>query len=244
MLQVRNLCVSYGVIQAVQDVSLDIAPGEVVCLVGANGAGKSSVMNGICGIVKPASGQVTLQGQAIHGWPAHRILRRGLAYVPEGRMIFAGLTVRENLLLGGLSAGHNQLLSNQLGLNADQLSTILPLFPILQERLHEPASTLSGGQAQLLAIARGLMSNPTLLLLDEPSLGLAPLAARQIFDLIQTLGTQGLAVLLVEQNVRQALQIAHRGYVLEQGRITLQGTADELVQNEHLVRAYLGVDQR
>ncbi|MDJ0947779.1 MAG: ABC transporter ATP-binding protein [Alphaproteobacteria bacterium] len=233
MLEVRGLQVRYGKVRAVQDVTLDVAAGEIVALIGANGAGKSSTMHAICGIERPAAGQIRFQGQDITRLPAYRILRQGIAQVPEGRLIFGGLTIEENLRLGAHGAAQRS--------GGVDMAAVLELFPALAERLDERASVLSGGQAQMLALARGLMANPKLLLLDEPSLGLAPVAVQEVFRLIQSLRDRGVTILLVEQNVRQALSVADRGYVLEGGRIILEGRADTLVRDEHLVSAYMGL---
>ena len=233
MLEIRDLHVTYGKVRAVQGISIDVGEGEIVALIGANGAGKSSTMHAISGIVRPAKGTIRLEGEDIAGWPSHRIVRRGIAQVPEGRLIFAGLTIEENLRIGGLAAD----VTSEEG----RIGQVLDLFPVLKGRLHETASALSGGQLQMLALARGLMAAPKLLLLDEPSLGLSPRAAMEVFDLIPTLRARGITILLVEQNVRQALEIVDRGYVLESGGITLEGTADNLRTDEDLISAYLGV---
>jgi branched-chain amino acid transport system ATP-binding protein len=234
MLEVNHLKVRYGKILAVQDASLRIAQGEIVALIGANGAGKSSILKAICGIEPVASGQVHYLGEEISGLPSHKISQRGIVHVPEGRLIFKGLTVRENLLLGG----HN---IRSRGSLEDKITSLLGIFPILQNRLNDPGSNLSGGQAQMLALARGLMACPKLLLLDEPSLGLAPLAVQEVFKLIKSLKEQGFTILLVEQNVRQTLLIADRGYVLENGRIVLEGKAKQLLNHKLLVHSYLGI---
>jgi branched-chain amino acid transport system ATP-binding protein len=231
MLEVRDLSVSYGKIRAVHGISLDVAEGEVVALIGANGAGKSSTMHAICGIEKPSAGTIRFQGDDITGRPAHEVIRRGIVQVPEGRLIFAGMTIEENLHLGALNAA---------GSGSEQ-ETVLDLFPRLRERLDERGSALSGGEAQMLALARGLMARPKLLMLDEPSLGLAPVAVREVFALIARLREFGVTILLVEQNVRQALTVADRAYVLEGGRIILDGDARDLVVDEHLMRAYMGL---
>ncbi len=235
MLEVRDLEVNYGKIRAVRGISLDVGSGEIVALIGANGAGKSSTMNAVCGIVKTAGGEVRLRGQRITGLPAHRILRRGIAQVPEGRLIFAGLTIAENLLAGAhTTAGHGGV--------KGRMEEVLDLFPVLRPRLGDRASDLSGGQLQMLALARGMMAVPELLLLDEPSLGLAPVAVREVFALIRDLRDRGVTILLVEQNVRQALGIADRGYVLESGEIILEGNAGELLEHDLLVSSYLGIE--
>ena len=237
MLEVRDLDVNYGRIRALQGVSLDVAEGEIVALIGANGAGKSSTMNAISGVVRAAAGEIRLDGQDLVGFPAHRIVRRGVVQVPEGRLIFAGLTIEENVRLAA-AAAHDRRGEGK------GLERVLDLFPMLRHRLKDRGSGLSGGQAQMLALARGLVAAPRLLLLDEPSLGLAPVAAIEVFDLISKLRGGGVTVLLVEQNVRRALAIADRGYVLESGRITLEGEAKELLGHERLVRSYLGIHKR
>ncbi len=233
MLEVRGLHVRYGRLRAVQGVTLDIAEGEIVALIGANGAGKSSTMHAICGIERPAAGRIRYLGEDIARLPAHRIVRRGIVQVPEGRLIFGGLTVAQNLLLGA----HNA--PDRAGVEA-AMERVLALFPVLRDRLNAPGAALSGGQAQILALARGLMAAPRLLLLDEPSLGLAPAAAREVFALIARLRETGVTILLVEQNVRQALKVADRGYVLEAGLVGLAGSASELALHPLLVNAYLG----
>ena len=236
MLEIRDLHLSYGKVRAVQGVSLEVAEGEIVALIGANGAGKSSTMHAVCGIERPSSGHIHFLGQAITRMPPHRIMRRGIVQVPEGRLIFGGLTVAQNLRLGA----HN--VAGRAKTEAD-IERVLESFPMLRERLDEPGAALSGGQAQMLALARGLMARPKLLILDEPSLGLAPIAALDVFALIPRLRDAGVTILLVEQNVRQALAIADRGYVLESGRIILDGKAAELAEHELLVSAYLGLQR-
>ncbi len=233
MLEVRNLHVTYGKVRAVRGICLDVAEGQIVTLIGANGAGKSSVMHAICGVIKPQAGQITFNGRDISGLPSHRIVPQGIAQVPEGRMIFEDLTIRENLLVGGYVRSR--------GTDDERIDEVLELFPVLRPRLVEPAANLSGGQQQMLAIARGLMSNPAFLMLDEPSLGLSPKAAEEVFDLIGKLRASGVTILLVEQNVRQALAIASRGYVLESGQVILQGGSTELLSDERLINAYLGI---
>ena len=234
MLEVRDLHVSYGKVRAVQGVSLDVEEGEIVALIGANGAGKSSTMHAVCGIERAAQGQVRFLGQSITRLPPHRIMRRGIVQVPEGRLIFGGLTIAQNLRLGAYNV------AGRAKAEAD-IDHVLEFFPMLRDRLDERGAALSGGQAQMLALARGLMARPKLLMLDEPSLGLAPIAAQEVFALIPRLRDAGVTILLVEQNVRQALAIADRGYVLESGRIILDGGAAELAQHELLVSAYLGL---
>ncbi len=236
MLEVRNLHVSYGKVRAVQGVSLRVDQGEIVALIGANGAGKSSTMHAICGVTRPALGTIAFQGKDITGRPAHRVVPLGIAQVPEGRLIFDDLTIEENLVLGGITRPG--------GSERQRMASVLELFPVLAPRTGELASNLSGGQQQLLAIARGLMSEPAFLMLDEPSLGLAPLAAQEVFDLFVTLRRNGVTILLVEQNVRQALAIADRGYVIESGRIILEGESARLLDDEGLARAYLGIERQ
>jgi branched-chain amino acid transport system ATP-binding protein len=234
MLEVDHLGVRYGKILAVQDISLQVAQGEIVALIGTNGAGKSSIMKAICGIEPVAAGQIHYLGEEITGLPSHKIIQRGIVQVPEGRLIFKGLTVRENLLLGGHSTRNRAALG-------EEISRLLEIFPMLQNRLNDPSSSLSGGQSQMLALARGLMARPKLLLLDEPTLGLAPLAVQEVLKLIKSLQEQGFTILLVEQNVRQALLIADRGYILEGGRIILEDKARQLLNHDLLVHSYLGI---
>ena len=236
MLEVRNLHVAYGKVRAVQGISFRVDDGEIVALIGANGAGKSSTMHAICGVRRPAHGMIAFRGRDIAGLPSHRVVPLGIAQVPEGRLIFDDLTIEENLVLGGITRPR----ANE----RKRMDSVLELFPVLAPRVDEPASNLSGGQQQLLAIARGLMSDPTLLMLDEPSLGLAPLAAQEVFELFATLRRNGLTILLVEQNVRQALAIADRGYVIESGRIIMEGESARLLEDEELARAYLGVERK
>ena len=234
MLEVRDLHVSYGKVRAVQGVSLEVNEGEIVALIGANGAGKSSTMHAVCGIERPAAGEIRFLGQHIARLPPHRIMRRGIVQVPEGRLIFGGLTIAQNLRLGAYNV--------RGGARAEAyINHVLEFCPMLRDRLDERGSALSGGQAQMLALARGLMARPKLLMLDEPSLGLAPIAAQEGFGLIARLRDSGVTILLVEQNVRQALAIADRGYVLEGGRIILDGAAAALAEHELLVSAYLGL---
>ncbi len=237
MLEIRDLRVNYGRIRALQGVSLDVAEGEIVALIGANGAGKSSTMNAISGVARAASGEIRLDGESLVGLPSHRVIGRGVVQVPEGRLIFAGLTIEENLRLAA-AAAHDRRRETA------EIERVLDLFPMLKERLKDRGSGLSGGQAQMLALARGLVAAPRLLLLDEPSLGLAPLAAREVFDLIPRLRDGGITILLVEQNVRRALAVADRGYVLEGGRIVLDGEASELLGHELLVGSYLGMRKK
>ena len=232
MLIVRNLSVAHGNVTAVDGVSFEVNQGEIVALIGANGAGKSSTLMAISGVVRARSGEIMFQGQDIAHASSHAIVARGLVQVPEGRMIFAGLTVGENLSVGGYTY--------RGGDSEQRLGDVLSLFPVLKDRLSEPASNLSGGQLQMLALARGWMANPKLLVLDEPSLGLAPLAVRDVLALVAAMKRRGVTILLVEQNVRQALQIADRAYVLEAGRIALEGPSQQLLEDDRLISTYLG----
>ncbi|MBR0650484.1 ABC transporter ATP-binding protein [Roseomonas terrae] len=232
MLRVDAVSTGYGAVQALRDVSIEVAQGEIVTLVGANGAGKSTLLMTICGDPRARTGQVVFEGRDITRLPTHEIMRLGLAQVPEGRRVFPRMSVLENLLMGAQVAGHDP---------APLLHQVFALFPRLQERQTQRGGTLSGGEQQMLAIGRALMSKPRLLLLDEPSLGLAPLIVRQIFAAIRELNEkEGLTVLLVEQNANQALRLAHRGYVLVNGRITLRGAGRELLAMPEVRDAYLG----
>ena len=232
LLSLDGVSAGYGPVQALEDVSLHVAQGEIVTLVGANGAGKSTLLMTICGDPRARTGRILFDGQDITDLPTHLIMRRGLAQSPEGRRIFPRMTVNENLLMGAEVAGHDP---------GPGLAQARALFPILLARAGQRAGTLSGGEQQMLAIARALMARPRLLLLDEPSLGLAPLIVRQIFGAIRRLNEEeGLTVLLVEQNAFQALRLAHRGYVLVNGRITLQGSGAELMARPEVQDAYLG----
>ena len=232
MLAVEGVSAAYGAVQALRDVSIEVAKGEIVTLVGANGAGKSTLLMTICGDPRARAGRVMLEGRDITALPTHEIMRLGIAQVPEGRRVFPRMTVMENLLMGAQVAGHDP---------APLLAQVFSLFPRLQERQAQRGGTLSGGEQQMLAIGRAMMAKPRLLLLDEPSLGLAPLIVRQIFSAIRDLNEkEGLTVLLVEQNANQALRLAHRGYVLVNGRITLRGTGRELLDMPEVRDAYLG----
>ena len=233
ILAVSNLTVNYGEVRAVDSISIKVKAGELVSITGANGAGKSSMLNAISGIRAIASGKIVFAGEDITGLPAHQIVRKGIVQVPEGRQLFATLTVRENLLAGRY-ANSGFLLDNVIP------ESLIQRFPVLGERLDSLGSSLSGGQAQMLALARGLMNHPELLLLDEPTLGLAPIAVKEAFDLIAELRDQGLAILVVEQNVRQALVISDYAYVLESAKIVLEGKGCELLNNSRLVESYLG----
>ncbi|VTS23391.1 branched-chain amino acid ABC transporter ATPase [Streptococcus dysgalactiae subsp. equisimilis] len=233
MLSVKQLSVNYGAIEAVKDVSFEVHEGEVVTLIGANGAGKTSILRTISGLVKPKSGSISFLGQDLLKQPARKIVAAGLSQVPEGRHVFAGLTVMENLEMGAF-------LSRDREQNQKNLRLIFDRFPRLEERKHQDAATLSGGEQQMLAMGRALMSQPKLLLLDEPSMGLAPLFIKEIFDIIQAIQRQGTTVLLIEQNANKALAIANRAYVLETGQLVLSGTGQELLTSEAVKKAYLG----
>ena len=233
MLKIDNLHVYYGAIHAIKGVSLEVNQGEIVTQIGANGAGKSTTLRTISGLLKPKEGTIAFEGNSIGGVPAHEIVKQGISQVPEGRRIFAEMTVMENLELGAFTR------SDKDGIKAD-LKTVFERFPRLEERKEQQAGTLSGGEQQMLAMGRALMSRPRLLLLDEPSMGLAPLLIREIFSIIVDINKTGTTVLLVEQNANMALSIAHRAYVLETGRITLSGDAKELAASEEVRKAYLG----
>ncbi|EGL47465.1 branched-chain amino acid ABC transporter ATPase [Streptococcus dysgalactiae] len=233
MLSVKQLSVNYGAIEAVKDVSFEVHEGEVVTLIGANGAGKTSILRTISGLVKPKSGSISFLGQDLLKQPARKIVAAGLSQVPEGRHVFAGLTVMENLEMGAF-------LSRNREQNQKNLRLIFDRFPRLEERKHQDAATLSGGEQQMLAMGRALMSQPKLLLLDEPSMGLAPLFIKEIFDIIQAIQRQGTTVLLIEQNANKALAIANRAYVLETGQLVFSGTGQELLTSEAVKKAYLG----
>lgn len=231
-LQVSGLRVHYGMIEAVKGIDLTIAGGRITALLGANGAGKSTTLLTLSGLLRSSSGSIFFDGVELRDLPPHRIVELGLIQVPEGREILTTLSVRENLLLGAYR--HRDEIE-------EDLAKVLVLFPRLKERLHGPAGNLSGGEQQMLAIARALMARPRLLLLDEPSMGLAPLLVREIFKTLRGLNEAGLTILLVEQNVRQALRIAHFAYVMENGRVALAGPSEELLDNPKVIDAYLGV---
>jgi len=240
MLRVKSLVTYYGGIQALKGISLHVNDGEIVALVGANGAGKTTILNTICGIVPASAGEVVFDGRAVTNMAPERLVRLGLSQVPEGRQVFAPMTVADNLLLG---AYHRSRAEKRERMKED-LEFVYSVFPILRERWKQRAGTLSGGEQQMLAIARALMSRPRMLLLDEPSVGLAPMVAREIFRVIARFRDMGTTVLLVEQNARAALGIADRGYVLETGKIILEDTAAELLRNKEVQRAYLGKGYR
>jgi branched-chain amino acid transport system ATP-binding protein len=233
LLEVKDLNVYYGAIHALQGISFDVEEGEIVTLIGANGAGKSTTLKTISGLLSPRSGSVKLRGDQLINVPAQNIVHRGVVHVPEGRKIFAPLTVQENLEMGAFTR------KNQVEIK-QTMERVFRSFPRLKERLAQLGGTLSGGEQQMLAIGRGLMAQPKLLLLDEPSMGLAPILVEEIFSIIQEINSQGVSVLLVEQNALMALSIAHRGYVLETGRIVLTGKGEELLHNPQIEKAYLG----
>ncbi len=233
MLKIENLVVSYGGIEALKGISLEVEEGKIVTLIGANGAGKSTTLRSIVGLVKPKSGTITYKGKDLLAEKTQNIVRNGITLVPEGRRIFPNLTVLENLKIGAFTR------TDSKEINAD-LERVYSTFPILKERSWQLAGTLSGGEQQMLAVGRALMSRPKLLMMDEPSLGLAPLIVKEIFEIIKEIHRQGVTILLIEQNANAALHIAHKGYVLETGRITLTGTGKELLENEEVKSAYLG----
>lgn len=233
MLKIEDINVFYGAIHAIKGVSLEVNQGEIVTLIGANGAGKSTILRTVSGLLKPKEGTISFEDGVISGMPAHEIVAKGISQVPEGRRIFAEMTVMENLELGAFTR------KDKAGIKED-LEMVFTRFPRLKERMTQDAGTLSGGEQQMLAMGRALMSRPRLLLLDEPSMGLAPLLIKEIFNIIVDINKAGTTVLLVEQNANMALSIAHRAYVLETGRITLSGNAKELAASEDVRKAYLG----
>lgn len=233
MLKVENLSIKYGSIEAVKNVSFEVNEGEVVTLIGANGAGKTSILRTISGLVRPTEGIISYLGNDIHKTPARKIVAEGLAQVPEGRHVFAGLTVMENLEMGAFLHKNKEE-------NTTLLKKVFQRFPRLEERKNQDAATLSGGEQQMLEMGRALMSRPKLLLLDEPSMGLAPIFIQEIFDIIEDIKAQGTTVLLIEQNANKALSIADRGYVLETGKVVLSGTGKELLASDEVRKAYLG----
>ncbi len=232
LLQVDNIHVYYGAIHAIKGISFTVNEGEIVTLIGANGAGKSTSLNTVCGLLHPREGDVLFEGKSILHTPAHVIVRHGLAHCPEGRRIFAHLTVEENLLMGAYTQPKSTI--------EDSLAVVYDSFPRLKERRRQTGGTLSGGEQQMLAMGRAMMCRPKLMMLDEPSMGLAPILVQQIFDMIQTLHKQGVTILLVEQNASMALAIADRAYVLETGKISMEGPASDLLHNDAVRAAYLG----
>ena len=234
MLEVDNIDTCYGKVQALWDVSLKIEEGEIVALVGANGAGKTTLLNTICGLIRPASGSVKFLGKRIDGLPSHAIVELGISHVPEGSRVFPDMTVHENLEMGAYPY-------RAWKQKEEKLEEVYQLFPVLKERKGQLARTLSGGEHQMLAIGRGLMSRPRLCMFDEPSYGLAPLFVAEIFRIIHGLRDQGITILLIEQNVRRALEIANRACVLENGRMCLEGDCVELLQSDYVRKAYMGL---
>lgn len=233
MLKVEGLNIKYGAIHAVKGIDLEVNEGEIVTLIGANGAGKTSILKALSGLVKPSAGTITYDGKVLNKCSAQDIMKLGISHVPEGRRIFAGMTVLENLELGAYQR------KDKDGIKRD-LETVYERFPILKDRSKQNAATLSGGEQQMLAMGRALMANPKILLLDEPSMGLAPILVKEIFNIIKDINAKGTTVLLVEQNARMALSIAHRAYVMETGNIVMSGTGKELSESEEIQKAYLG----
>lgn len=233
MLEIRDLEVYYGMIQAIKGISFDVNEGEVIALIGANGAGKTTTLHTISGLITPKRGTVTFEGKDITKTPAHKIVYAGMAHVPEGRRVFASLSVLQNLKLGAYTRNSKEEIE-------ESLQMVYERFPRLEERKNQPAGTLSGGEQQMLAMGRALMSKPRIILMDEPSMGLSPIFVNEIFDIIQKVSAGGTTVLLVEQNAKKALSIADRGYVLETGRIVLEGKAEALLNDESVKKAYLG----
>ena len=231
MLKVNDLSVNYGHVEALRHVSIQVSQGQIVSIIGANGAGKSTMLRTISGLVKPVTGYVEFMGERLPAQPS-QIVKKGIVHVPEGRKTFSGLTIRDNLLVGGYLFKGKSL--------EEDLQAQFKLFPILEERKNQFAGTLSGGEQQMLAVARGLMSRPKILLLDEPSMGLAPIIVNQIYDLIRAIRDSGITVLLVEQNARKALGVCDYAYVLENGKVGIQGTGEELLHSDTVRKAYLG----
>ncbi|MFU2049980.1 ABC transporter ATP-binding protein [Bordetella hinzii] len=233
MLSIRDLSAGYGKSEVLRGISLDVPEGKVVTLIGANGAGKTTTLKTLCGLVRPTAGSIEFEGRQIAGEAPHRIVEHGITMIPEGRQLFPFLTVRDNLLMGSYKRSARPAVQQRLG-------EVLDLFPRVRERLDQFAGSLSGGEQQMVAIARGMMACPRLLIFDEPSLGLSPLLVEQMFEVIRTVVRQGITVLLVEQNVYHTLKLADMGYVLENGRIALSGSGEELLNSPHVRRAYLG----
>jgi branched-chain amino acid transport system ATP-binding protein len=233
MLEVKDLQVYYGVIQAIKNVSFRVEEGEIIALIGANGAGKTTILHTITGLISPKQGEILYNGFDLKKTPAHKIVSMGLAHVPEGRRVFSQLTVYENLLMGAYTRSDKNEIE-------DTLQHVYKRFPRLEERKNQMAGTLSGGEQQMLAMGRALMSKPSIILMDEPSMGLSPILVEEVFDIIKSINKSGTTVLLVEQNAKKALSIAHRAYVLETGNIVLEGDAKDLMNNESVKKAYLG----
>jgi branched-chain amino acid transport system ATP-binding protein len=238
MLRVRNLEAGYGKLKVIRKVSMHVNSGEIVTIIGANGAGKTTLLNTISGLIRARSGEVSFNGQDILSLTPEKIVMMGCSLVPEGRQLFGTMTVRENLYIGGYARSRR----DKDGGVEEKIEEIYSLFPILEEREGQLAGTLSGGEQQMLAIGRAMMADPDMIMMDEPSMGLSPIIVRDIFGVIRTLRDSGCTILLVEQNARSALRIANRGYVIESGRIVLQGPAEDLMQNRDIQRAYLGRD--
>jgi branched-chain amino acid transport system ATP-binding protein len=234
LLDIRNISVSYGDVQVIYDVSLHIEEGEIVSIIGANGAGKSTILKAISGLLAPRHGEILFAGEAIHRLPPERIVDRGIVQIPEGRRLFSLMTVKENLDVGAYNP-HAEKVKSQT------MMEVFSLLPRLQDRQNQMAITLSGGEQQMVAIGRGLMAKPKLLMLDEPSLGLAPILIKDIFETIQKISDQGTTVLLVEQDVAHSLKMSDRAYVLEHGRVVMEGTGKDLMENSHVREAYLGI---
>ncbi len=234
MLKVEGLNVSYGDLQVLWDVSFEVKEGEIVVLLGANGAGKSTTLKTVSSLLKPTTGSVEFLGARLDRVPSHKVINHGLAHVPEGRRLFPEMTVEENLIVGSLTR-------EAKAKRKTTLEWLYDIFPRLKERIKQPAGTLSGGEQQMVAIARGLMSLPKLIMFDEPSLGLAPIMVTEIFKVVEMVNREGVTVLLVEQNVHHTLAMCNRAYVLENGRITLSGTGEEFLNNDHIKEAYLGI---
>ncbi len=235
LLRVSDLFVNYGQVEALHGISLDVYPGEVVAIIGSNGAGKSTTMRAISGMLVPRAGRVVFDGRDVTGLPSHEIVRLGLVHVPEGRQIFANQSVRDNLMLGAFQQPRSRAAET-----AERLRRELDRFPVLRERQDQRAGTLSGGEQQMLAISRGLMARPKLLLLDEPSMGLAPLLVRQVAETVRQLNSEGVTILLVEQLAMMALSVAHRAYVIQNGVVRIEGPSAGLARNPEVIRAYLG----
>ncbi|NNF98531.1 MAG: ABC transporter ATP-binding protein [Desulfobacteraceae bacterium] len=235
MLKIENVTTHYGPIRALNDVSMTVAENEIVCLLGGNASGKSTTMKTILGLVKPTSGQVVFLGERIDGLPTHAIVKKGISPVPESRRVFARLTIRENLEMGAFI--HRKSPDFHI---RDEMAKVFDLFPRLKERVAQDAMTLSGGEQQMLAIGRALMAKPKMIIMDEPSMGLSPKLVGEVFEIIQQVSTMGIPIFVVEQNLRKALSIADRGYILNGGRIVLADTAKNLLENENVIKAYLG----
>ncbi len=234
MLEIKNLSIGYKGVQVVWDVSFEVKEGEVVAFVGANGAGKSTILKTISGVIKPMAGEIIFNGESLVGIPAHKIVSKGLAYIPEGRRVFPYMTVKENLELGAFTEKKKEVIVNNI-------NRVFELFPRLKERQSQMAGTFSGGEQQMLVIGRALMSSPKFLMIDEPSLGLQPTIVNLVYEAIEALHGEGITILLVEQNVQKSLEVSQRGYVLENGRISMSGPSKELLDNEDMKKVYLGI---